>query len=90
MKAKVPISETGMVTLGMTVARQSCRNRKMTTMTSTMASSSVFRTSWMDSRTAVVGLNAISYFIEGGKRTASRLRVARMAASSCRALASGC
>ena len=31
MKAKVPISETGMVTAGMMVARQSSRKRKMTT-----------------------------------------------------------
>ena len=70
MKAKVPISDTGMVTLGMTVARQSWRKRKMTTMTSTIASSSVFTTSRIDSRTAVVGLKAISYFIDGGKLTA--------------------
>ncbi len=38
MKAKVPMSETGMVTAGMMVARQSCRNRKMTMMTMMMAS----------------------------------------------------
>ena len=38
MKAKVPISETGMVTAGMMVARQSSRKRKMTAMTMTMAS----------------------------------------------------
>ena len=38
MKAKVPMSETGMVTAGMMVARQSCRKRKMTTMTMMMAS----------------------------------------------------
>src|SRR5271169_5980976 len=30
MKAKVPMRETGMVMAGMTVARQSCRKRKMT------------------------------------------------------------
>ena len=90
MKTKVPIRDTGMVTAGMTVARQSWRKRKMTRMTSTIASNSVFTTSRIDSRTAVVGSNAISYFIEGGKLTASRLSVARMAASSCNALASGC
>ena len=38
MKAKVPMSETGMVTAGMMVARQSCRKRKMTMMTMMMAS----------------------------------------------------
>ena len=62
----------------------------MTTMTSAIASSSVLTTSRIDSRTAIVGLKAISYFIDGGKLTASRLRVARMAASSWRALALGC
>ena len=35
MNANVPISETGMVMAGMMVARQSCRNRKMTMMTMT-------------------------------------------------------
>jgi len=33
MKAKVPMSETGMVTAGMMVARQSKQNRKITVMT---------------------------------------------------------
>src|ERR1700751_517840 len=33
MNANVPISETGMVTAGMMVARQSSRNRKMTAIT---------------------------------------------------------
>jgi hypothetical protein len=37
MKAKVPISETGMVTAGMMVARQSSRKRKMTAMTMKIA-----------------------------------------------------
>ena len=41
MNAKVPISETGMVIAGIMVARQSCRNRKMTMMTMTIASLSV-------------------------------------------------
>jgi hypothetical protein len=37
-EAKVPISETGIVTAGMMVARQSCRKRKMTMMTMMIAS----------------------------------------------------
>ena len=49
MKAKVPMSETGMVTAGMMVARQSCRKRKMTMMTMMMASPMVVTTSWMES-----------------------------------------
>src|ERR1039458_3004544 len=53
MKAKVPINETGMVTAGMMVARQSKRNRKMTTMTMAMASVRVVSTSRMESPTTV-------------------------------------
>jgi len=45
MKAKVPMSETGMVTAGMMVARQSCRKRKMTTMTIIIACPMVVTTS---------------------------------------------
>ena len=45
MKAKVPTSETGMVTAGMMVARQSCRKRKMTMMTMMIASPMVVTTS---------------------------------------------
>jgi len=41
---KVPSSTTGTVMAGMTVARQFCRNRYMTTTTSAMASSSVLMT----------------------------------------------
>ncbi len=41
IKAKVPTSETGMVTAGMMVARQSSRKKKMTMMTMTIASASV-------------------------------------------------
>src|SRR6202040_251982 len=41
MNAKVPISDTGIVTAGMMVARQSSRNRKITTMTMRTASSNV-------------------------------------------------
>ena len=41
MKAKVPIRETGIVTAGIIVARQSSRKKKITTMTITIASSSV-------------------------------------------------
>ncbi len=53
-KIKVPISETGMVIAGITVLRQPCRNRKITTITMMMASTRVFSTSRMESRTATV------------------------------------
>jgi len=45
MKANVPISETGIVTAGITVARQSSRKKKMTMMTMITASSRVVTTS---------------------------------------------
>ncbi len=54
MNANVPISETGIVTAGMMVARQSCRKRKMTIMTMAMASASVFSTSVIESETTSV------------------------------------
>ena len=41
MNAKVPIRETGIVTAGIIVARQSSRKKKMTIITITIASSSV-------------------------------------------------
>ncbi len=45
MNANVPISDTGIVTAGMMVARQSSRKKKITTMTIRIASSSVVTTS---------------------------------------------
>ena len=49
-----PTSDTGIVTAGMTVARQSCRNRKITTMTMMTASASVVSTSLIESDTTSV------------------------------------
>ncbi len=46
--ARVPISETGMATMGMSAARQDCRKMRMTMTTRTRASSSVFSTSTME------------------------------------------
>ena len=66
MKAKVPISETGMVTAGMMVARQSSRKRKITMMTMITASSSVVTTSRTESPTTVVVSKAMTYLMPGG------------------------
>src|SRR5579862_6488923 len=41
-KINVPIRDTGIVTAGINVLRQSCKNKKITTMTSPIASSSVY------------------------------------------------
>ena len=54
--AKVPISETGIAINGMMAARQVCRNRMTTSITSTMASTSVSITASTDCRMNWVGL----------------------------------
>jgi len=56
MTAKVPISDTGMATIGITAARQLCRKIITTSTTRTSASNSVFSTSSMEARTYSVGL----------------------------------
>ena len=67
INANVPTSETGIVTAGMIVARQSSRNRKITRITIAMASPSVTSTSRIESPTTVVESNAIAYSSPGGK-----------------------
>ena len=47
MRNTAPISEIGMATMGMITARTEPRNRKMTAMTMSSVSTSVFSTSWM-------------------------------------------
>ena len=66
MKANVPISDTGIVTAGIMVARQSSRKRKITMMTMMIASSSVLTTSFTESPTTVVVSKAITYLMPGG------------------------
>src|SRR6185503_4691685 len=65
-KANVPTRETGIVTAGIIVARQSSKKRKITMMTIRIASSRVVTTSFTESPTTVVVSNAITYFIPGG------------------------
>jgi hypothetical protein len=52
--AKVPMSDTGKVSAVMSTLRQPWRNRKMTRMTSAIASTSVVTTSSTEARTASV------------------------------------
>src|SRR5215471_1036663 len=66
INANVPIRDTGMVTAGIMVARQSSRNKKITMMTMRTASSRVVTTSLTESPTTVVVSNAMTYFIPGG------------------------
>ena len=60
ISAKVPISETGMVMVGMSVPRQSCRKTKMVRNTSSPASNSVWITPSIASLTKVVVSNRIT------------------------------
>jgi hypothetical protein len=55
-----PISETGTAISGISVARQPCRNRKTTMITSTIASKIVCTISVMPSLTGIVVSRAIS------------------------------
>ena len=54
MTASVPMSETGMVTAGIRVARQSCKNRNNTRKTSAIASNRVMNTCLIDASTNMV------------------------------------
>ena len=56
MTANVPTSETGMVRVGISVVRQSCRKTKTVRITSPMAMRSVWTTSSIDTRTNSVVL----------------------------------
>src|SRR5580700_994323 len=86
-KAKVPINETGIVTAGMIVARQSSRKKKITTMTMRIASSSVVTTSLTESPTTVVVSNATTYLMPGGKDFANSASAAFAFLSTSNALA---
>ena len=63
----VPISETGMATTGITAARQLCRKTRMTSTTSSIASSRVFCTASIDSLMNSVGFQMIRYSSPLGK-----------------------
>ncbi len=89
MKAKVPISETGMVTAGMMVARQSSRKKKITMMTIRMASSRVVTTSRTESPTTVVVSKAMTYLMPGGKDFDSSSSSAFAALSTCQRVGIG-
>jgi len=65
-ECKCAISDTGIVTAGIMVARQSRRNKKITIITMAMASPKVTITSRMESPTTVVESNAMAYSSPGG------------------------
>ena len=59
MAAKAPMMVTGTVVAGISIARQSCRNKRMTTRTRIAASYRVLYTSWMDCSTNLVVSNGM-------------------------------
>ena len=65
--AKVPINDTGMAAHGTTVARQSCKNMKITNTTSDTAINSVSYTSAIDAVTKRVVSNGMLYSMPDGK-----------------------
>ena len=69
--ANVPMSDTGMVRQGMSVALQFCKKRKITRITSMVVSMMVKRTSMMELCTTSVVSRAIWYCTSGGKAVAS-------------------
>src|ERR1700719_2098749 len=89
IKMKVPTSDTGMVIAGINVLRQSCKNKKITAITSAIACSSVIITSRIDSLTTLVVSKATAYFSPGGKFLDSRRNSALAALSTSSAFAPG-
>ena len=87
--ANAPMSDTGIVIVGMSVLRQLCRNTNITSTTRAIASTSVLRTSLIDSSTTCVVLKATWYFRPGGKVADSRSSSARTSRSTSSALAVG-
>ncbi len=86
IKKNVPISETGIVIAGISVVRQSWRNKKITSTTRKTAISSVITTSRIDSRTNSVESKATWYVIPAGNFVCSRSSVARICCETCSAL----
>ena len=81
---KVPTRDTGMVRMGIRVARQLCRKTNTTRMTSPIASSSVMTISFAPSVTGIVVSSVRPTCMSGGNRWARRAMVAfaRLADSS--------
>ena len=86
---KVPITLTGTASMGISVARQLCRNRNTTSVTRISASTSVIETSRIDAVTKGVVSNGISYFTPLGKLFDSSSIRFTIASLTARALAPG-
>jgi hypothetical protein len=87
--ANAPMMVTGTVVAGTSMARQSCRNSRMTASTRRPASISVMYTSRTDAETNVVVSNGVSYLIPAGNARASSAIFFSTAFSTSSALAPG-
>ena len=89
--AKVPISETGTASIGISVARHVCRNTNTTATTIAAASRMVFSTSLIEAETKRVVSYGIRKSTSGGNRSrASSAIRCRTAAATSSALAPDC
>ena len=84
---RVPRRTTGTAIVGISVARKFCRNRKITRNTSTTASTRVFTTSWIETRTKGVVSNGSTVFRPAGKDGRSASIFAAMASEVASAFA---
>ena len=89
MPANVPTMETGTARHGMRVARHFCKKMKTTQKTSTIASKSVWITSWIETSTNVVISKGMEYATPSGKFSASSSMVLRTSFAVSNALAPG-
>jgi hypothetical protein len=91
MAANVPTSETTTDSIGMTAARQLCRNTSTTNATSTMASTRVSTTASTDASMNVVGSKMMAYSMPAGQPGDSRscLIFSRTVSAVVKALAPG-
>ena len=85
----LPMIDTGTATSGISVARQLCRNRKVTPTTSSSASAKVRSTSAMEARTKVVVSSGKEQAMPAGNCCASSAVRAFTAAATSSALAPG-
>ncbi len=90
MTAAVPISASGTVTLGISVAATLRRNTKITITTSAMVSSSVNSTSLTDARIVCVRSISVSTLTVGGIAACRRGSAALIASTVSMTLAPGC
>ncbi len=90
MSAQAPSSDSGTVTLGMTVAQKLRRNTKMTPTTRAMVSSSVTSTSSTEARIVCVRSLRMSTWMAGGMAACSRGSSALIASTVSMTLAPGC